>query len=1455
MLHVPAVQSFIGKQVADAVGEKLGTKVEVGHVDLGLLNRIVIDDVLIYDQSGKHMLGASRLSAKFEISPLFHGRISISSAQLFGLKASLYKTSADAQPNYQFALDSLASKDDSAKQPLDLSIRSVIIRNGDLAYHQLDIPENDDVFTPKHLHLHNLSGHLILNHLTDNDIDLRVKRLSFAEKTRLKLEGLSFHLVADKNSALLTDFDIALPHSHLSSDTLKAEYLFSDGELNPQSLKFSGTVTQAEVTPSDLKAFLPQLQEINTPITLSTRFSGTTSSLKCEYLNVNADEKLKLAASGYYDTSGKSTQWFAQIGNFEAQAPVIAKIAQRFENMVKIPDEVLRLGSVACQGEVGCKDNEIAFRGHVDTEAGNLSASGGVKDKSFTAHLETEGINLQRILNDDKFGRIATTIDLQGQLPISKEMTMEARGLISLLEYQHRPYNNIQVDGNYANGQFDGIFGIDDPHGEIALNGHVDISGDLPSLNIIASARHFNPEAMGLADNLKGYVFDFDLETDMTGNDISNLLGNAKLTDLNIQTPKQSYHLEQLQLSSDVDGHEKQLSINTDFGHLRLEGNYHYETLLKSLTNIIRSKLPTLPYLPPATSSHGDDLRISALITDSRLAKDLLGLDLTLNAPITLEGTMSESDSSLDLSLLAPAVIYDESDFRNISLLLTTEGNALRAKTELTKLLDNDKRLKLGLIARAADNLLHSDITFNNDDDENQILHGTISAVSEFFLDASNHETAHVHFMPSEIFLNDTPWSVEPSDLVLSKNNIVIDQFSIENGDQHVKVSGMVTNNPTDTIHVDLNDLDAAFLSNILNVNGVDFGGKISGDAFVTSVYDTPKALAHLFINDFRFSDGRIGEMALDAGWNSNDNRIEMSGHATDGDAGTTDVDGFIALSPGEINLNILPHGTSVEFLEKFTSSFMGDIDTRVDGALRLFGPLSDINLEGKVVANGPVFLKSLNTQYEMRNDTVLLVPNHIIFCSDTIYDRNNHHGIVTGSVDHDFLSDFTFDINVQAENLLSYDFKEFGDDTFCGTVYATGNCHIKSEDDGVVIDVDATPNANTVFYYNAASPEALSNQDFITWNDVTPEALDFTGLPSASEPGTRSAPKATREVVTTPVISSDLRMNFRINATPDCTLRLLMDAESGDYIALNGNGALRASYFDKGTFNLYGNYVVDHGVYELTIQNVIKKTFEFQQGSTIAFGGNPYDAALNLKALYVVNGVPLSDLNLGQSFSTNNIRVNCIMNITGTPEQPLVDFDMELPTVSSDAEQMVRSLINSEEELNQQMIYLLAIGRFYNQRANNMGEEGQSQTSLAMQSLLSGTISQQINNALKNFIKTSNWNFGANISTGNEGFNNAEYEGLLSGRLLNNRLLINGQFGYRDNPNATTSFIGDFDIRYLLFPNGNLAVKVYNQANDRYFIKNSLNTQGVGLIMKKDFNGWRELLGIKRKEKKPKQK
>lgn len=112
------------------------------------------------------------------------------------------------------------------------------------------------------------------------------------------------------------------------------------------------------------------------------------------------------------------------------------------------------------------------------------------------------------------------------------------------------------------------------------------------------------------------------------------------------------------------------------------------------------------------------------------------------------------------------------------------------------------------------------------------------------------------------------------------------------------------------------------------------------------------------------------------------------------------------------------------------------------------------------------------------------------------------------------------------------------------------------------------------------------------------------------------------------------MRINFLVNTNQNLTLKLIMDEQSGDYITLNGDGVIRANYFNKGSFDMFGNYVVDHGTYKLTIQNLIKKEFEFMPGGTIAFGGNPYNAPLNLRAKYTVNGVPLSDLRIGRSFS-----------------------------------------------------------------------------------------------------------------------------------------------------------------------------------------------------------------------------
>ncbi len=77
--------------VAEELSEVLNTKVVIGRINMGLLNRIIIDDVLLDDQSGQEMLKVTRLSAKFDIMPFFKGKISISSVQLFGFNINLRK--------------------------------------------------------------------------------------------------------------------------------------------------------------------------------------------------------------------------------------------------------------------------------------------------------------------------------------------------------------------------------------------------------------------------------------------------------------------------------------------------------------------------------------------------------------------------------------------------------------------------------------------------------------------------------------------------------------------------------------------------------------------------------------------------------------------------------------------------------------------------------------------------------------------------------------------------------------------------------------------------------------------------------------------------------------------------------------------------------------------------------------------------------------------------------------------------------------------------------------------------------------------------------------------------------------------------------------------------------------------------------------------------------------------
>ncbi|MDE5976835.1 MAG: translocation/assembly module TamB, partial [Muribaculaceae bacterium] len=193
---------------------------------------------------------------------------------------------------------------------------------------------------------------------------------------------------------------------------------------------------------------------------------------------------------------------------------------------------------------------------------------------------------------------------------------------------------------------------------------------------------------------------------------------------------------------------------------------------------------------------------------------------------------------------------------------------------------------------------------------------------------------------------------------------------------------------------------------------------------------------------------------------------------------------------------------------------------------------------------------------------------------------------------------------------------------------------------------------------------------------------------------------------------------------------------------------------------------------------------------------------------------------------------VDALLMVKGEMQHPDITFDIELPTLTQDVTRKVKSIISTDDMMSRQIIYLLALNRFYT--PEYMGSTSNGGGELA--AVASSTLSSQLSNMIGQL--TDKFTLSPSIRSDKGDFSDVEFDVALSSRLLNNRLLINGNFGYRDRNTSTTTFVGDFDIEYLLNRSGQLRLKAYNHFNDQnYYLREALTTQGLGIVFRKDFD------------------
>lgn len=1456
---MPVVQERIAQEVTSVLERKLGTKVVIERVIPTFFNRLTIDGVVLYDQDSKPMLRSSRLSAGVDIIDLFKGKITVSSAQLFGVEANITKKSEESPYNFQFVIDSLSSKD-TTQTNLDLHISSLVIRNGVLNYDELYKPYERNGFSPSHMSFTNISSHIIIYSLTNDALRASINNLAFKEKSGINVRKLSLNTDVTKHNIAINDLLLQMAHSNIAVPKLSATFSRNDkGEINYNSLQFNGYVNAQKVSPLDLQPFIKHDISTLPDVNLIAKADGTTRKTRGS-VNLNTSDKgLSLKTSftlqNIINDSLKGAFSNAVYDMEEMRLRVDHSMIAKLASITDLPEVLQNIGDVDVKGRAKGVRDDFNYAFDVTTSnTGDIDCNGRYANNTLELNAKAKQLSVNKLIDYDEIGTLNAEATVKTDFT-----TTDLDCNITDLVFKGYKYSSLNLSGTVAKkgNNLDGDLCVvaNDANLKGTINNNIHISNSrIDDMKVNASIEHIVPQRLSLTDAWGNASFAFNADADIKGQSIDDFVGYANITDLSVNGAHKSLDEAYSNTSAKVNSiafstildekGQRHTTLNSDFCRGKIDGTYKFSTIGDSFGQIFKTYLPSLTTSDYSKKTN-NKMSFALDVSSYDFIKRMTGVDIDGRDNLNMYGYLDDNTGTVNIYTTIPKLVLNGTEVEDLKLLLWTtdakddnEDWKTSLNTTLSAIVspNSDSKLQIDLSGYAVDDVLTSTITW--DELTSGTFKGTLNTLASGYRNDDGNSSFNIKLTPSDILLGDTVWHVHSNGINYSNNRIEVNNFAIENERQHIYVSGVASDSPNDSLIADLKDVNVEYIMNLVDFHSVDFGGLASGRAVGRAVLGTPQAYANLNVKHFLFEEGDLGTLVVSAQYNNKEEQVDIHG-VTSTETGKLLIDGFVAPQRDDIRLEFGCRNTNLTFLKTFTQSFMSDINISATGDLVLGGNISRVMLTGDVFAKGTFTVSSLNCDYIFPGDSIHLINDNILLLNQPILDKQGGKAMVTGGLHHKSFTRMSYDLDIDAEHLLSYDFHEFGDDVFYGTAYLTGNCKLDGYSSEFNINVNGKADEGSIIVYNSSSPEAIANQEFITWSSSNADNFELVDVP-AEDDGEYDD------------ISTNIHMNFLFSVDEGSTLRVLMDERSGDYIDLHGTGDLRATYYNKGSFDLFGNYNINSGIYHLTIQNVLRRDFEFLSGSSMKFNGDPLEARLDLKSQYVLNSVPLSDLNIGQSFSNNNVRVTCLMDIGGTAGEPSVTFNMDLPTVNSEAKQMINSLINSEEEMNQQVLYLLSVGRFYAQGANNESQQdnlNSNRTNQMMQSVLSGTLSQQVGNLLNGILKNNNWTLGANIAPGDEGFTNAEYEGIFSGSLLNNRLLVNGQVGYRDN--AATSnqeFIGDFDIRYLLVPRGNFALRFYNQTNDRYFTRNSMNTQGVGLVWKTEFNSWKDLFFKKKK-------
>lgn len=1421
LLSFGSVHDKIRQTAAGELSALFGAEVSIGKFKAVPFNRIELSDVSVA-LDGDTLVAASALNAGISFSNLLRGRIVVTDVELMHPDIRISKETPDAPLNVQPILDRLKGEDKKEPQSFNLAVHTFVIRSGRASYDVLSEPLRSGL-DPNHVSIGGLRADLTAPQISNERITVSLKRLNFTEKSGLAVRNVRANIAFSDGMLNLSGLNLTMPQSSLSFADMTMN-LSGAGKLADIEILKGSTINMADLSP-----IVPALGNLNGKIALSGAAVLFRDSLNVKSFNLGMPSQQIVLR-----TSAEASANAVRLHSLELglNGPILSQVL----NSLK-PLPASQSTMIDALGDVGLscvaswrKPGDAGIAGELTSALGNVSFDANLTAKGLAGEVKAEAVNLGVIVPGQSLGLadIAAWFDVGSQ-------SGNARVSVPRLQWRNHLYEGVDASMSYQGKAYSGSISIVDTLATAEARVSINLTPGAVGASLSASVDNLQPYELGLIDKYEGHSLQADIEGSFEGEAFHRCVGQMEIANMRFTDSDGNGLIEApILLTTDLSGPDGEISLTSDLIDFSARGEINLSTIGNTLNNILSQVLPEHIEPKAVNADEPNNFIFEATIHDVAPLFDFINTPAKLLYPVTITGSVDQTTEKASVLVSAPYL---------------QQGNNLISKTSVSAQLGSDASLNV-----------HTKMPskFGNMELDLSTTMATSGGRARFLLNDPTTDTysaeLNLNFQPTasgadiqieQSSLNfgdsDMNWDIAPSDINIDNGRITFSGLSLKRPNQELYISGTASASHEDTLTVNLHKINLDNIFTALRMNQVvQFGGIADGTVTGCGLLGKEPILQteDLFAKDLKYSHCLMGDARIKARWNNESRGIEIladvDGNVPDGYVG---VDGVIYPMTQELDFKFKARHAPVSFLHTFMSTWASKVGGYASGDVHLYGDFKLVDLVGDVYAEDFALTVGFTNVTYYATDSVRIRPGRIILDRVAVRDESGRTAKVSGELTHSWFQDARFNFHIgELDNILAYDVGPSLDSFWYGKIRANGAVDIKGEPGHVLIEADVSTAPNSEFTFELTDKASAHEYDFLTFNDVTPVTRNDTVV---LLPGSPELDKLMQERVKQKTVShllSNYEFNMQVGITPDIKMTLVMDPISGDKITAYGDGHIGILYGSRtNEMQLYGEYIISRGNYNFSLQDIILKNFTLSSGSSVAFNGDPNAAILDLSAIYQLNA-NLTDLD--ESFKTDkevqrtNVPVNAVLNVDGNINEPQISFDIDFPTLTTDVKRKVSSIVNTEEMMNRQIIYLLALNRFYTPEymAATKGNE--------LVSVASGTISSQLSNILGQL--SDKISVAPSLRSNADDFSDVEFDVALSSTLLNNRLLLNGNFGYRDKAmnSSSTQFVGDLDVEYLLTRQGNWRLKAYNHFNDRnLYVKTALTTQGLGLVFKHDFD------------------